>query len=101
MTKLVTKHGATGTRLHRIWLAMRRRCGNPNFDHFSHYGGRGIKICKTWQRFEPFRDWALANGYQDDLTIDRIDNDGNYMPSNCQWITRAQNSAKAKKVKKL
>ena len=92
-------HGLTDTRMYRCWSAMIRRCRNPNVLAFKNYGGRGIKICKAWQKFEPFRDWALANGYQDDLTIDRINNDGNYTPSNCQWITLSQNSAKCARDK--
>lgn len=87
-------HGLASTRLYRCWAAMLRRCRNPNVPAFKTYGGRGIKVCKTWQTFEPFRDWALASGYQDNLTIDRIDNDGNYTPSNCQWITLRQNISK-------
>lgn len=88
------KHGGFGTRLYRIWFDMRRRCRNPQRKAFPRYGGRGIKVCKAWQTFEAFRDWALKHGYQDDLTIDRINNDGNYTPSNCRWISLSENSAK-------
>ena len=76
------------TRLYAIWAGMKRRCLNHNVKAYHRYGGRGIKVCAEWMKFEPFRDWATANGYADKLSIDRIDNDGNYEPGNCRWITQ-------------
>jgi hypothetical protein len=78
---------------------MRQRCRNPQCHAFSRYGGRGITICLEWERFEGFRDWALANGYAADLTIDRIDNDGNYEPDNCQWISKAKQNRNKSNVR--
>lgn len=83
-------HGGTNTRLYRIWQAMRDRTGNPRASRYSYYGGRGIAVCAEWQEFEPFQQWSLANGYADNLSIDRIDVDGNYEPSNCRWATQLQ-----------
>jgi len=87
-------HAGSGTRLHSIWKGMLARCRNPNVPCFKHYGGRGITVCEEWLTFEPFRDWALANGYQDSLTIDRFEDDDHYTPITCQWITRSENTAK-------
>jgi len=89
------------TRLFTIWDNMRRRCYDKGATGYKYYGGRGIKVCKKWQDFIPFKDWALSHGYTDDLTIDRIDNDGNYEPDNCQWITHKDQQKNRRNVKKV
>ncbi len=85
-----TTHGGTGTGLHSVWNGLRRRCHDKNCHNYKNYGGRGIMVCPEWNAFGAFRDWALANGYKPSLQIDRINNDGNYDPSNCRFATSKQ-----------
>lgn len=85
------RHGQSSTRLYRVWCGIRDRCGNPRSTVYHYYGGRGIRVCDEWQRFEAFQAWAEQNGYAEGLQIDRINTDGNYEPQNCRWVTQVQN----------
>jgi hypothetical protein len=90
--KRATKHGLTykNPRLYSIWESLKRRCNNKNFKHYHRYGGRGISYCKEWENYGIFYNWAVNNGYSAILTLDRINNDGNYEPNNCKWSTRKE-----------
>lgn len=91
-------HGGSRTRLYVIWADMKGRCRRKTDTSYSHYGGRGISICDEWHdSFSAFRLWAMSSGYSDSLTIDRIDVNGNYEPSNCRWATKAQQSVNKRK----
>lgn len=85
------KHGMTDSRLYTAWLNMRNRCYSVNNIMYQNYGGRGICVCDEWRNsFENFMSWANGNGYQEGLTLERINVDGNYEPSNCTWITKTE-----------
>lgn len=94
------KHNQYGTRLYHIWNAMLQRCENSKTVRFDRYGGRGITVCDEWYDFKVFYNWAMSHGYKDDLTIDRIDGDGNYEPSNCRWATYSEQNKNKKKIVK-
>lgn len=85
-------HGESKSRLYNVWILMRKRCNSPNDQSYPRYGGRGIKVCPEWDKsYEAFRDWALANGYDEsapygECTLDRENNDKDYSPENCRWV---------------
>lgn len=96
--KRSTKKGNSDsyTRLYNIWRCMKQRCYNKNNTSYYRYGGRGIKVCDEWVHdSKAFMEWAKSHGYTNTLELDRIDNDGDYTPSNCQWITHKENMNKA------
>lgn len=80
------------TKLYQVWSQMKGRCTRPKHDGWKWYGGKGIRVCEQWQTYEPFRVWALANGYADGMSLDRVDPDRDYEPSNCRWLTKSENS---------
>ena len=89
-----TKHGMSHTKLHNIWVAMRQRCYRPSNKSYRWYGGKGIKICTEWITSTTFIRWAKENGYEEGLSIDRIDSSKDYAPENCRWLTKSENSMK-------
>lgn len=99
--KAKTIHGDSKSRLYNIWILMKARCEKEKNKAYKNYGGRGIQVCDKWKySYEEFKKWSIENGYSQNLSIDRIDNDGNYEPSNCRWVDRkTQNNNNRMNVK--
>ncbi|MBT9670431.1 hypothetical protein GPK34_00070 [Secundilactobacillus kimchicus] len=86
--KRFTKHGGSGSKLYMVWSAMRQRCDNSNNKDYPNYGARGIHVSQDWAKdFAKFKIWSESHGYQEGLTLDRVDVNGNYEPDNCRWVT--------------
>lgn len=99
-TEAKIKHGQSGTPLYRVFKSMHSRCERENVREFRWYGAKGVRVCDGWKEFQPFYDWAMSHGYEHGLSIDRINPDGDYEPSNCRWITRSENSKRVNHSKK-
>ena len=85
-------HGLSKERIHKEWRGILHRCKNPSASHYENYGGRGITVCDEWKEdFMAFYEWSMQNGYADNLTLDRKDNDKGYSPDNCRWVTHMEN----------
>lgn len=93
--------GRSSDNLYHLYYNIRNRCTNPNDPNYKYYGGRGIALCKEWRDWESFKDWATLKGYEKGLTLDRIDVNGNYEPSNCRWITQAEQMRNTRKTRYL
>ena len=96
------KHGMCGSRIYRIWRGIVSRCNIESATSYQDYGGRGISVCKEWENsFDNFYIWSKKSGYKENLTIERINNDGNYSPENCCWITKSEQVKNKRKRKSI
>lgn len=101
VANITKSHELSGTRLYNIYSDMIQRCFNPKGTGYDNYGGRGITVCDDWKNNrQSFFDWAVAKGYSEALTLDRIDNDGNYCPDNCRWATASEQRINQRRMKK-
>lgn len=97
--KRLTKHNCSRTSLYHVWSCMKQRCDNPKSKNYHRYGGRGIRYKKTWAKFSNFKKWAEVSGYKQGLSIDRINNNKGYYPSNCRWTnTKIQSRNKSTNI---
>lgn len=94
-------HGESKTDLYKLWHGIKNRCYNPNNMEYNRYGGRGIVICNEWLDFPVFKKWSIENGYRKGLTIDRVDNNAGYSPSNCRWVTREVQNRNTSRTHKI
>lgn len=94
----MAQHKMSTTKIYNVWRRMKARCFIESDKDYINYGGRGITVCMRWLKFEYFRDWAFENGYKEGLCIERIDNDGDYCPDNCKWITNAEQQRNKRNV---
>ena len=92
-------HGCVPKKLYQCWRNMLNRCSNPNVASYKTYGAKGIEVCDPWKEYVNFRDWAVSAGWEEGLTIDRLDSSWGYCPDNCRWLTRGENIARAKAKK--
>lgn len=98
-TGYASKQNGKRKSFYNSWQNMKSRCLRPSHPKYSRYGGRGIEICQEWMNIENFAEWALSNGWAEGMSLDRIDNNGNYEPKNCRWISMSENSRKKSTTK--